>query len=141
MIESSTCREAPSLVVDGTSERTRFRQVWQNDLRGFRMCIMVTISTRSVVILESLNGLLLAHLRQDNTSKFGGLTCLSSLRGKSPARILSGKYLSDKQAKRNMPARLCEVISALQFAPHKHHKVIMRYFDSKILAKLPFNWN
>src|SRR5688572_17792891 len=78
------------------------------------MCIMETISTGSVVISESLNGHLLAHLRQGNTSKCEELTCLSSLRERSCARILSGKYLSDQQGPRKMPARLWDHISALQ---------------------------
>jgi len=61
-------------------------------LREFRMYIMETTSTGSVAISESLNGHLLAHPCQANTLKCEGLTCLSSIRGRSPARILSGKY-------------------------------------------------
>src|SRR5215216_451283 len=114
MTASSTCQEALSLGVIGMSGRRRCGQAWQNDLKGFRMCIMGTISTGSVVISESLNGHLLAHLCQGNTSKCAGLTCLSSLRGRSSARILSGKYLSDQQGHRNMPARLRDLVSALQ---------------------------
>ena len=75
---------------------------------------METISTGSVVISESLNGHLLAHLHQGNTSKCEELTCLSSLRERSSARILSGKYLSEPQGQRNMPARLRDLVSALQ---------------------------
>src|SRR3989304_1483267 len=114
MIVSPTCQEAPSLVAIGMSGRRKCGQAWQNDLKEFRMCIMGTISTGSVVISVSLNGHLLAHLRQGNTSKCGELTCLSSLRGRSSARILSGKYLSDQQGQRNMPARLRDLVSALQ---------------------------
>src|SRR3989304_6540477 len=114
MIVSPTCQEAPSLVAIGMSGRRRCGQAWQNDLKGFRMCIMGTISTGSVVISVSLNGHLLAHLRQGSTSKCGGLTCLSSLRGRSSARTLFGKYLSDLQGQRNMSVRMRDLVSALQ---------------------------
>src|SRR5687767_1015344 len=103
MTASSTCQEAPSLAAIGMPGSRRCGQAWQNDLKGFRMCTMGTISTGPVVISVSLNGHLLAHLGQGNTSKCGELICLSSLRGRSSARILSGKYSSDKQSQRNMP--------------------------------------
>lgn len=78
------------------------------------MCIMETISIGSVVISESPNGHLRAHPRQGNTSKCGGLTCLSLLKARSPARILSGKYLSEQQARQNMAAALRVHISTWQ---------------------------
>lgn len=36
--------------------------------------------------------------------------------GRSSARILSGKYLSEPQGQRNMPARLRDLVSTLHFA-------------------------
>ena len=36
---------------------TMFRQAWQNESSGFRMCIMEAISAESVVISKSRNGL------------------------------------------------------------------------------------
>jgi hypothetical protein len=42
------------------------------------------------------------------------LTCLSLLRERSSARILSGKYLSEQQGRqKKMPARLRDLISVL----------------------------
>ena len=65
---------------------------------GIQMCITETISIGSAIISESLNGHLQAHLYQGSISKCEGLTCLNSPpRGRSSARILSGKYLSEQK--------------------------------------------
>jgi hypothetical protein len=99
-------RGAKRLVAIDMLGRRKFGKGQQNDLKGYQMCIMEMISTGSVVISESLNGHLPAQLHQGNTSKFEELTCLSLLRERSSARILSGKYLSEQQGRQKKKARL-----------------------------------
>jgi hypothetical protein len=66
------------------------------------------------------------------------LTCLSSRRERSFARILSGKYLSEPQG--HMPVRLRDVVSALhpraQTPSRDHAQVRLRTFG-RLHKKVP----